>query len=68
MPFCCNSPPVFVEWSPVGCTDALKRQKFGNVESAVRRYVALRSSGYLAVALYILVSECRVDLLIYEPR
>lgn len=68
MPFCCNSPPVFVEWAPVGVTDCLKRQKFANVETALHRYVALRSSGYLVVAMYILVSECRVDLLAYEPR
>ena len=67
MAFCCNSPPIFVEWCLSGSTEYLKRQRFTNIENAVKKFQNIRSTGYLAVNLFILVSDVRVDLLHYEP-
>lgn len=67
MAFCCNSPPIFVEWCVAGQSEFLKRQRFTSIENAIRKYWNIKQTGYLVVNLYLLVSEVRVDLAHYEP-
>lgn len=67
MAFCCNSPPIFVEWYVAGQSEFLKRQRFTSIENAIRKYWNIKQTGYLVVNLYMLVSDVRVDLAHYEP-